>query len=59
VQTLLRKHTKESMENKTQLQEKCLKAKKNRTQQPDLTLCRFNLNPYCLGWKAAFFSVGI
>jgi uncharacterized CHY-type Zn-finger protein len=25
----------------------------------DLTLCRSNLNPYCLGRKAAFFSVGI
>jgi hypothetical protein len=24
-----------------------------------LTLCRSNLNPYCLGRKAAFFSVGI
>jgi hypothetical protein len=24
-----------------------------------LTLCRSNLNPYCLGTKAAFFSVGI
>jgi hypothetical protein len=24
-----------------------------------LTLFRFNLNPYCLGRKAAFFSVGI
>jgi hypothetical protein len=26
---------------------------------PKLTLCRSNLNPYCLGRKAAFFSVGI
>jgi hypothetical protein len=26
---------------------------------PHLTLCRSNLNPYCLGRKAAFFSVGI
>jgi hypothetical protein len=25
----------------------------------DLTLCWFNLHPYCLGRKAAFFSVGI
>jgi hypothetical protein len=25
----------------------------------NLTLCRSNLNPYCLGRKAAFFSVGI
>jgi hypothetical protein len=25
----------------------------------NLTLCRPNLNPYCLGRKAAFFSVGI
>jgi hypothetical protein len=24
-----------------------------------LTLCRSNLNPYCMGRKAAFFSVGI
>jgi hypothetical protein len=24
-----------------------------------LTLCRSNLNPYCLGRKVAFFSVGI
>jgi hypothetical protein len=24
-----------------------------------LTLCQSNLNPYCLGRKAAFFSVGI
>jgi hypothetical protein len=24
-----------------------------------LALCRSNLNPYCLGRKAAFFSVGI
>jgi hypothetical protein len=25
----------------------------------ELTLCRSNLNPYCMGRKAAFFSVGI
>jgi hypothetical protein len=25
----------------------------------NLTLCQSNLNPYCLGRKAAFFSVGI
>jgi hypothetical protein len=25
----------------------------------ELTLCRSNLNPYCLGRKAVFFSVGI
>jgi hypothetical protein len=25
----------------------------------NLTLCRSNLNPYCMGRKAAFFSVGI
>ena len=24
-----------------------------------LTLCRSNLKPYCMGRKAAFFSVGI
>jgi hypothetical protein len=31
------------------------------TYQPfiSLTLCRSNLNPYCLGRKAGFFSVGI
>jgi hypothetical protein len=23
-----------------------------------LTLCQSNLNPYCMGRKAAFFSVG-
>jgi hypothetical protein len=26
---------------------------------PTLTLCRSNLNPYCMGRKAAFLSVGI
>jgi len=25
----------------------------------ELTLCRSNLKPYCMGRKAAFFSVGI
>jgi hypothetical protein len=24
-----------------------------------ITLCRSNLNPYCMGRKVAFFSVGI
>jgi hypothetical protein len=29
------------------------------TSSASLTLCRFNLNPYCMGRKAAFFSVVI
>jgi hypothetical protein len=31
----------------------------NRPLSTVLTFCPCNLNPYCLGRKAAFFSVGI